>query len=312
MPDSQSDYIPLLQFKSPRYWPTWLGIGCMWLLAQLPYFVQLRLGRGIGWLSYHLARGRRHVCEVNLRLCFPELSEDEHRRLVRETFANNGIGFVEIAIAWCGHRDRYRDRVTIHGQENIDAAFEQGRGILLLGLHLTCFEIAGFLFSMHGDVNATYRANEKNPLFNAFMYNGRRRLYRGVFERKDIRGAMRCLKENRMLWHAPDQDYGPRHSVFVPFFGVEAATITASGRFARFNNSPVLFFSHYRRPDNSGYDLYFSEEITGYPSGDDEEDARIINGLVEEAIRKQPAQYLWLHKRFKTSPPGQNRDPYGK
>ena len=306
----QSDYIPLSQYKSPRYWPTWLGIGCMWLMAQLPFTAQIRLGRFIGWLSYHLARGRRHVCEVNLRLCFPELSEQEHRHLVRETFASNGIGFVEIAIAWCGRFDRYRDKVTIHGQENIDAALKQGRGILLLGVHLTCFEIAGFLYSMFGEVNVTYRANDKNPLFNAFMYNGRRRLYRGVFERRDIRGAMRCLKENGMLWHAPDQDYGAQHSVFVPFFDIEAATITAASRFARFNGSPVLFFSHYRRPDNSGYDLYFSEEIEGFPSGSEEKDGRIINALVEEAIRKEPSQYLWLHKRFKTSPPGQNRNPY--
>ncbi len=310
MPASKSELIPLRQFWSPRYWLTWLGIGSMWLVAQLPFSWQMAIGKQLGLLSYHLARGRRHVCEVNLALCFPELDSEEHRQLVRKTFIANGIGFIEIAIAWCGNPDRYRHRVRIHGQENIEAALAQGKGILLLGLHLSCFEIAGFLFSMYGDINVTYRGNDKNPLFDAFMFNGRRRLYEGVYERKNIRGAMRCLKQNKMLWYAPDQDYGAQHSVFAPFFGRPAATITAGSRYAAFNDSPVLFFSHYRREDNSGYDLYFSEQLQDYPSGDDEQDGVIINRLVEKAIRKQPDQYLWLHKRFKTPPPGQERNPY--
>jgi len=307
-----SDPIPLRQFAAPRYWLTWIGISAMWLVAQLPFRIQIGIGRLLGWLSYHLAKGRRHVCEVNLRLCFPNLTESEHRALVKKTFAANGIGFIEIAIAWCANPDRYRSRVTIHGQENIEEAFKQGKGILLLGCHLTCFEVAGFLFSQFGELNVTYRANDKNPLFDAFMFNGRRRLYEGVFERKDIRGAMRCLKQNKMLWYAPDQDYGAQHSVFAPFFDIPAATITAGSRFAAFNDSPVLFFTHYRRPDNSGYELHFSKLEELYPSGDDERDGAIINRLMENAIRKQPDQYLWLHKRFKTSPPDQDRKPYKK
>jgi len=312
MSDNHSDNIPLRQFWAPRYWLTWLGISAMWLVAQLPFRVQIATGKFLGWLSYYLARGRRHVCEVNLRLCFPDLSQSEHRQMVKKTFAANGIGFIEIAIAWCANPERYRSRVTFHGLENIEEAFQQGKGILLLGCHLSCFEIAGMLYSQVGELNPTYRANDKNPLFDAFMFNGRNRHYRGVYERKDIRGAMRCLKQNRMLWYAPDQDYGAQHSVFAPFFGIPAATITAGSRFAAFNDSPVLFFSHYRREDNSGYDVYFSKLDEDYPSGDDERDGVIINRLMEDAIRKQPDQYLWLHKRFKTSPPGQNRNPYKK
>jgi KDO2-lipid IV(A) lauroyltransferase len=121
---------------------------------------------------------------------------------------------------------------------------------------------------------------------------------------------MRCLKSGKMLWYAPDQDYGAKHSVFVPFFGNLAATITAGSRFAAFNDSPVIFFSHYRTPDNRAYEIYFSPVPEEYPSGDDEKDATIINKLVEDAIRKQPDQYLWLHKRFKTPPPGKLENPY--
>lgn len=282
----------------------------MRLMARLPFPLQIRLGAFIGFLSYHLARGRRRVCETNLRLCFPELSAAERASMVRRVFRSNGIGFVEICIAWCRDNEDFRDRVQFHGLENLEAAAAQGRGVLLFGAHLTTFEISGFLFSLVGELNCTYRANDKNPLFDAFMYNGRSRLYEGVYERKDIRGAMRCLKQGKTLWYAPDQDYGAQHSVFVPFFGNLAATITAGTRFAQFNDSPVVFFSHYRREDDSGYDIYFSPALENYPSGDDEEDGIIINKLVEDAIRKQPDQYLWLHKRFKTPPPGSTKNPY--
>ena len=302
--------IPLGQFSAPRYWPTWIGILFMKLAASLPFFLQIKLGQLIGLLSYYLARGRRHICETNIRLCFPELNAQEQKRLVRRTFLSNGIGFIEICITWCGNKERYRNRVTLHGMDHLKQALDQGRGVFLIGSHLTTFEIAGFLFSMFGDMNCTYRRNDKNALFDAFMFNGRRQHYEGVYERKDIRGAMRCLKEGRMLWYAPDQDYGAQHSVFVPFFGNLAATITAGSRFAKFNDSPVLFFSHYRKEDNSGYEIYFSPVVEGYPSGDDEKDGAIINQLVEEAIRKQPDQYLWLHKRFKTPPPGELTNPY--
>ena len=121
---------------------------------------------------------------------------------------------------------------------------------------------------------------------------------------------MRSLKAGRILWYAPDQDYGAKHSVFVPFFGQQAATITATARFAAANDSAVVFYSHYRNADNSGYHLQFSAALENYPSGDDEADAITTNKLVEAAIRKQPDQYLWLHKRFKTQAAGKSARPY--
>ena len=230
----------------------------MWLTAHLPYPLQIHIGRGLGLLSYYFARSRRHICEVNLRLCFPELTEQEHKKLVRKTFGSNGIGF---------------------------------------------------LFNLVGDMDVTYRAN-KNPLFQAAMFNGRIRHFRHVYDRKDVRGAMRSLKAARILWYAPDQDYGAKHSVFVPFFGVQAATITATARFAKVNDSAVVVYSHYRNEDNSGYHLDFAPALKEFPSGDAEADARTTNDLVEQAIRKQPDQYLWLHKRFKTQAEGPSARPY--
>lgn len=281
----------------------------MWSAAQLPFSLQMRIGQGLGWLSYHLARQRRHICEVNLRLCFPELSEEEKQALVKKTFIANGMGLIEIAICWYRNVEDYRDRLTVTGLEHLDKARAKGRGVLLLCAHFSTLELGGCLTNLVCPMDVTYRPN-KNPLFQAAMLKGRKRHFERVLEREDVRGAMRSLKQGRVLWYAPDQDYGARHSVFVPFFGNEAATITATSRFARFNNSAVLFYRHYRNADNSGYHLEFGPELENFPSDDDVADARRINTLVEEAIRKNPDQYLWLHKRFKTQAAGKAARPY--
>ena len=297
------------RFTGPRYWLTWFGLGLMWSVAQLPFPLQIRMGQLLGLLSFYFARARRHICEVNLRLCYPQLSAAEHRQLVRKTFISNGIGLIEAAISWFRDPEDYRSRTTVSGLENLRAAKDEGRGVLLLCAHFTTLEFGGFLFSLFEQMDVTYRPN-KNPVFQAAMLRGRERHYAHVFDRKDVRGAMRSLKAGRILWYAPDQDYGAKHSVFVPFFGNQAATITATSRFARVNNSAVVFFSHFRNEDNSGYHLHFSPALEDYPTGDDEADAITVNKLIETAIRKQPDQYLWLHKRFKTQAGGKSARPY--
>ena len=130
MPNSRRQYVQMRSFLHPRYWPTWLGIGGMWATARLPFNIQLGIGRLLGMLAFHFARGRRHICETNLRLCFPELSERELRQLLRKTFESNGIGFVEIAIAWSGNPERYQHLANFHGLDNLQAAAAQGKGVL--------------------------------------------------------------------------------------------------------------------------------------------------------------------------------------
>jgi KDO2-lipid IV(A) lauroyltransferase len=309
VPEASPQFIPLRQFIAPRYWLTWVALGLMWLVAHLPFPLQIRMGQLLGLLSYYFAGERRHVCEVNLRLCFPQLSQSEQRRLVKQTFISNGIGLIEICIAWYRNPEGFRERVTVSGMENLEKAIARGKGVLLVCAHFTTLEIGGFLLSLFQKMDVTYRPN-KNPLFDAAMYNGRLRHYPGVIERKDVRTTIRNLKQGRVVWYAPDQDYGAKHSVFVPFFGITAATITATSRFAGATDSAVVFFSHYRKQDNSGYHLELSPMLEHFPSGDPEKDAITINELVEEAVRKQPDQYLWLHKRFKTQAAGKSARPY--
>ncbi len=299
----------MLKFWQPQYWPTWLLIGFMKLVSHLPFFLQVKFGQLLGYMTFRLAKSRRHICEVNLKLCYPELREKELQNLVKRTFISNGVGLIETAIVW--HRDpnEFKSKLTVSGLENLKGAVADGRGVLLICAHFTTLEICGFLLSLFQKMDVTYRPF-KNCLFDHVMLKGRSRHYPSVIDRKDIRSALKSLRKGNVIWYAPDQDYGPKHSVFVPFFGVNAATITATARIADFNKSAVIFFSHYRKDDNSGYELRFSTKLENYPTGEPKADASIINKLIEEAIREKPDQYLWLHRRFKTQAAGKSARPY--
>lgn len=293
---------------SPRYWPTWIGFGAMWVVARLPIALQFLLGRLIGATGYRFANARRHIAETNVRLCFPQLDDRAREQLVRRIFESSGIGAVETAIAWFGDLRRYRERTSIDGLELLTAAQRRGRGVLLVGAHFATLDLAGALLSLATDLDVIYRYN-KNPVFERVMRRGRQRRFRGVIERGDPRAVLLRLKEGHTVWYAADQDYGRKVSVFAPFFGVPAATITATARFARFNESPVIFLSHFRDPRKQTWSLHLHEVDHDYPTGNEVEDARRINAVIEREIRRHPDQYLWLHRRFKTRPPGETR-PY--
>ncbi len=293
---------------SPRYWPTWIGVGMMWAVARLPLRIQFTLGRMIGALGHRFAHARRHIAETNIGLCFPELSGTERDALVRRIFRSTGIGAVETAIAWFGNLERYRNRTSIEGLELLTAAQRRGRGVLLVGAHFATLDLAGALLSCAIDFDVIYRRS-KNPVIERVMRRGRERRFAGVIERGGPRGILRGLKQGRIVWYAADQDYGNKVSVFVPFFGVPAATITATTRFARFNASSVLFISHFRDPEAQTWSLHIRQIASGYPSHHEIEDARRINAVIESEIRRHPDQYLWLHRRFKTRPLGEPR-PY--
>jgi KDO2-lipid IV(A) lauroyltransferase len=293
---------------SPRVWGSWLLIACAWLSARLPLDVLLSLGSLTGRLAYFVARSRRHITRVNLRLCFPELDPPARQRLAREVFRHTGVGLAETLIAWLAP-DREIDRhFTIEGLEHLAAASALGRGVLLVGANFSCIDIASQTVSRRAPLDVMYRRN-RNPAWEWLQLTGRKRYFDRVIERDDTRQALRRLNEGHTLWYAADQDYGARHSVFAPFFGVPAATITATARLARFNRSPVLFLLVHRDLERRRWAVEISPPLEGFPSGDDVADATRINALVEEAVRRHPEQYLWLHRRFKTRPPGEKR-PY--
>ncbi len=289
---------------------TYLGITVIRLLAMLPLRVQFRLGGLLGRLTYHLAPHRRHIAETNVRLCFPELDDSAQQALVRDIFRSTGISAMETAMAWFNDPEKYRSRVTVEGLENLQAAQAQDKGVLLIGAHFSTLDLAGCLVALFADFDVMYKRS-KNPVIEASMRKGRERHFGAVIERRDTRQVMRRLRQGRTIWYAADQDYGPQHSVFAPFFGQQAATIVAASRLARINDSPALLISHFRDERTCTWSLRFSPIIEGFPSGDDIQDATRINAMIEAEIRRHPEQYLWLHRRFKTRPNGEQK-PYRK
>lgn len=291
-------------FLLPRYWPLWLGLGLMKVMAALPFRWQLIAGTHFGrWLG-KIARRRRRIAEINLGLCFPELSPAERGRLLEAHFAALGIGLFETAMAWWAPDERLRGLARVKGAEHLERALAQGKGVLLLTGHFTMLELGARFITWHQPFHALYRAH-KNPLYETVMRRERQRRSRlPPLLHEDMRGLLRAFKKGRAVWYAPDQNHGIRNSVFVPFFGVTACTVTATSRLAALSGAAVVPYFPKRLPGSAGYEIVVLPALNHFPSGDIEADTRRINELLERHIRAAPEQYLWVHRRFKTQPPG--------
>jgi len=292
-------------FLHPRYFPMWMGFGLLWLLAQLPFSVLLKLGRGLGAVVYRLAQRRRQIVQRNLQLCFPELDESERERLAKENFASTGMAVFEMAISWWWPLARLRKLGMIEGLEHLKQAQQEHQGVILMAAHFTTLEIGAALVGGQHSIDGMYRTH-KNPLFDWLHRSGRERHNADALaiEREDVRGALRLLRQGRALWYAPDQDYGRKHSLFVPLFGVMAATVTATSRLARLGKARVLPFTQERLPNGRGYRLVIHPPFADFPGETEQADCLRISQWLEQVIRAHPEQYLWAHRRFKTRPEG--------
>lgn len=291
-------------FLHPRFWPLWLGLGLLWLVVQLPYGALLALGRLLGAVMYRVSR-RRVVAARNLELCLPERSAAERDRLLRENFASSGIAFFEMAMSWWWPRERLARLAHIEGLEHLQAAQREGHGVILMALHFTTLEIGAALLGQRHTIDGMYREH-KNALFDYVQRRGRERhnLDSTAIEREDVRTMLKVLRQGRAIWYAPDQDYGRKQSLFAPLFGIEAATVTATSKFARLGRALVVPFTQERLADGSGYRLVVHPPLADFPGESEEADCLRINQWVEQAVRACPEQYLWAHRRFKTRPEG--------
>jgi len=293
-------------FLHPRFWLLWLGLGLLWLLVQLPYAALLRLGRVLGALMYRVAGSRRRIARRNLELCFPRLDEAAREHLLKDNFASTGIAFFEMAMSWWWPRARLQRLAHIEGLEHLQAAQAEGRGVILMALHFTTLEIGAALLGQRHTIDGMYREH-KNPLFDYIQRRGRERhnLDASAIEREDVRGMLKVLRAGRAIWYAPDQDYGRKQSLFVPLFGIPAATVTATTKFARLGRALVLPFTQERLADGSGYRLVIHPPLADFPGESEEADCLRINRWVEQVVSATPEQYLWAHRRFKTRPEGE-------
>ena len=284
---------------------TRLVLALMWLLHWLPLPVLAALGRAFGLVLYVLIPERRHVTLTNLGLCFPELSPAARSALARRHFAAFGRSFLELGLWWWASPQRIRRLVRLDGGEKL-AAYK-GKPVVLLVPHFVGIDAGAMrLMLEHGVVSFFVR--QKNRVFEARLNRGRQRLGNCdlVSRQEGIKKVLRSMKTGRLLFYAPDMDFGARESVFVPFFGVQTATITGLARIAGITRATVIPFV--TRMEGSGYVATVGEPWTDYPAagdGADLADARRMNAFIEAEVRKSPEQYYWLHKRFKTRPPGE-------
>ena len=280
----------------------------MWLFHWLPLPVLAAVGRALGLLLYRLSRERRQVVLTNLGLCFPGMSEAEKSALTIRHFEAVGRSFIERGLAWWASESRLRRVVRIEHLERLQAL--AGRPVIMLVPHFVGLDICGTRLALEIDAASIY-SKQKDPLIDRMLYHGRTRFGdQYILSRQEgIRPIIRLLKAGRPLYYLPDMDYGPRDAIFVPFFGVPAATITGLSRLVRMTGAAIVPCIAHMLPGGDGYVIEIGEPWSNYPGESVEADTARMNAFIEDEVRKMPEQYYWVHKRFKTRPQGEKK-PY--
>lgn len=281
---------------NPRHWPVLAGLGLFHLLQLLPWRAQAALGTGLGWFAYHFVRVRRGVVATNLRLAFPEKSNADRASLARAHYRSLGRGMFETCLAWWAPSHRMPPHEII-GLEHLRAAQARDKGVLLLTAHFTTLEICGRLLVEQLPIGCLYR-NPDNPVIADNMRAARETRMAVAVHMDDLRGLLRALKQGHAVWYAPDQGKRTKFTVILPFFGVPARTNTATSRIASMTGAAVVPYFGTRRKDGV-YELRILPALENFPSDDVEADSLRINRLFEDEIRRAPAQYFWVHRRFK-------------
>ena len=285
-----------------RQWPVWLLLGVMVGLARLPWGLQRWLGRTLGQVLRRTMGTRRRVAARNLALCFPDMDDAARDALLHAHFAALGIGLFEFARAWWGSVDAMQRDLRIEGMEHLDAARAGGRGVILVSGHFTTLELCGRLLCERVPLAGMYRPHAQGALEWA-VKRGRLRYAVAMFGREELRPAIRHLKSGGVLWFAPDQETRRGDSVHVPFFGQPASSLTSTHQLARLSGATVLAFAHARRADG-GYTLRVAPAFADFPTADATADTARVMAAIEAMVRAAPAQYLWIHRRFKRRPGG--------
>jgi KDO2-lipid IV(A) lauroyltransferase len=276
--------------------------GFMWLVRFLPLAVIAAIGNIVGGALFWLIAERRRVVRINLEKCFPQMPLREREKLARAHFRAFGRSFIERGILWWSRRSRIERMVRIDGIENLKEL--RGMRVIVFAPHFVGLDAALLRLATEFPLCGMY-AKQKDPLFDRLLDRGRTRFGGESFSRQQgLRASLRPMKSGSMYYYLPDLDFGPKHSVFVPFFGVQAATIDALPRIAHLMRA-VIVPCVARMLPGGGYVAKIYPAWTGFPSGDVAVDVRRMLAYIEERVLEAPEQYYWLHKRFKTRPEGE-------
>ncbi|BBD78101.1 lysophospholipid acyltransferase family protein [Hydrogenophilus thermoluteolus] len=282
-------------------------VAFIWALHWLPLPVLAKVGARFGTLLRLLAKRRRRIAEVNLARCFPEWTDDARARLLREHFHFLGRSLLERGIAWFASPERIRRLVRLEGwAEHVAPLIAAGQPVILVTPHFLGLDLVGTRLTLEGDFVSVYSRQRRRPVADRWLRHGRSRFGQQLLiARQDgIRPVVRALKAGQPFYYLPDLDYGGKDAIFVPFFGVPAATITALPRLARLANAAVVLCIAEMDPSGRGYRARFSLPWRDYPTDDERADVERMNREIEAAVCRLPAQYFWVHRRFKTQPEG--------
>jgi KDO2-lipid IV(A) lauroyltransferase len=281
-----------------------LGVFVLWLIHFLPFSVIVAMGNGLGVLLHAVGKERRNVALINLRLCFPQMTEAQREQLVREHFKMFGRGLLERTILWWSSGEYIRSLIRVEGAEHFEAI--KDKPSILLTPHFVGMDVGGQWIAQYSDTVCMY-ARQKNVYLTELLLHKRARFRnQKLYSRQQgLRPILKGMREGHPFIYPPDQDQGVKDGAFIPFFGVPAATMTSLPRIAQMTGAKVVPSITRVLPGTEGYVLTFYPAWENYPSGDDVADARRMNEFIEQRVLEMPEQYFWLHKRFKTRPEGE-------
>ena len=279
-------------------------------VAQLDYRWLARLGNAIGIVLYWLAAPRRRVARINLAMCFPHWTDRERERVARAHFCAFTRSFLDRFILWYGPRERIETLCRLEHIEHFLAPVRAGRPVIVLAPHFVGIDAGGIRLLLEHNRLASMYARQKSAVLNEAMTQGRSRFQGTMFLRNEgLRPAVRWLRDGGAFYFLPDMDLGGRDALFVPFFGVPAATVTSAARLAKLTGAVVVPLV--TRLTDSGYIACFHPAWHDYPGDDPEAATRHMNAFIEACVLEMPEQYLWTHRRFKTRPAGEP-SPYDR
>jgi Kdo2-lipid IVA lauroyltransferase/acyltransferase len=280
--------------------------------GRCPTPTRLRWGGILGWLAPRLLKSRAHIVRTNLRLCFPELDDATREALLKRHFRLLAQSVIDRGLIWFGDPERVRQTVQLKGYEHLERAMEAGEKILILAPHFIGLDAAGSRVAMDCPRFASFYTPSSDPDIDALMREGRQRFNETSLVSRDegIRGLIRLLRKGIPVYYLPDMDFGREGAVFVPFFGIQAATLPSTAQIAGSWQAKVIPVTSRLDETTGQYQIELMPPIPDFPGDDDPEAATArINRLLEDWIRRDPAQYYWVHRRFKTRPIGEPK-PY--